>query len=90
MKTKNTTTKSGIHQEFVKVLQGASSLYLAGSDRVNNAEHYTRKHANAMQTFSSPELHPDTCQMYRNKAREVLGIVDKDQAGQMACLDGQN
>lgn len=29
---------AGIHEEFVKVLQGASSLYRFGSDRVNNAE----------------------------------------------------
>ena len=59
---------AGVHAEFVLVLQGASSLYRLGSDRINNAEHYCAKHAEAMSSFDSSELHPDTCKMYRSMA----------------------
>lgn len=58
----------GIHEEFVRVLQGASSLYVIGSDRINNADDYCAKHAKAMLLFESKELHPDTVKMYRNKS----------------------
>jgi hypothetical protein len=63
---------SGIHEEFVKVLQGVSTLYRFGSDRVRNADAYCRKHAKAMASFDDPELHPETRRMYRNLANEHL------------------
>lgn len=67
---KTTTSQfAGIHEEFVKVIQGASSLYRVGSDRINNAEHYCRKHASALLDFDTGELHPHTVTMYRNMAR---------------------
>jgi hypothetical protein len=77
---------AGVHEEFVKVLQGVSTLYRFGSDRVENAHDYLVKHVEAMQTFSSPELHPDTCQMYRNAAHTRLGKVDKDSVGTVGML----
>lgn len=62
---------TGVHEEFVRVIQGASSLYRFGSDRVNNADDYCRKHAAALVDFESPELHPDTCAKWRNAARKI-------------------
>lgn len=34
---KTSESFAGVHEEFVKVLQGASSLYRFGSDRIRNA-----------------------------------------------------
>jgi hypothetical protein len=63
---------AGVHEEFVRVLQNASTLYRFGSDRINNADHYLQSHAYALLDFETPELHPDTCQMYRCKAAAIL------------------
>jgi len=62
----------GVHEEFVRVVQGVSSLYRFGSDRINNADDYCRKHAVAMQSFEHTELHPDRCEYYRNYAAGIL------------------
>lgn len=59
---------AGVHEEFVRVLQGVSSLYRFGSDRINNAEEYCLRHSKAMASFNSTELHPDTCEHYRRLA----------------------
>lgn len=63
---------AAVHEEFVKVVQGVSTLYRFGSDRVRNGEDYIRKHAQAMCDFSSPEIHPESVQMYRNIARRAM------------------
>lgn len=63
---------TGIHEEFVLVIQGASSLYRFGSDRIYNADDFCWKHAEAMTDFIHPELHPEVCASYRNRAKKYL------------------
>ncbi len=70
---------AAVHEEFVKVIQGASSFFRFGSDRIRNAEDYTHRHAEAMLTFQSPELHPETCAKYR---MEALRWITYKQTGQ--------
>lgn len=60
-----------MHLELVKVVQGRSNLYRFGSDRIHNADDFTRKNAAHLLDFQSNELHPDTVAMYRKKASET-------------------
>jgi hypothetical protein len=74
MHTKLEST-AGIREEFIKVVQGCSTLYRFGSDRVRNKEHYIRQHAAALVDFSSPEFHPDSNRENQNIAK--AHIADK-------------
>lgn len=79
------TEFEGVHQEFVRVLQGASTLYRFGSDRINNADDYLRKHARAMCVFQTNELHPDTVAMYRTRASELCAKESDNLRVELGC-----
>jgi hypothetical protein len=69
----------GVHEEFIRVLHGVSTLYRFGSDRVRNAEDYISKHALAIATLNHAELHPDSNRAYRNMALERLPANVREQ-----------
>jgi len=58
-----------IADELVAILQRTHPKWTWGSDRIANANAFVRANAAELVNFTHTELHPESCELYRNMAK---------------------
>jgi len=72
---KSTNTGKAIYDELVSILQRTHPDVAVGADRVASAHRFTTTNAAELVDFTHSELHPETCEVYRELARSAAPVV---------------